>query len=349
MATAGPSFAGTGANSNDGGNTAWTNPTNVQGDTTGTAATCAPGSSVGHTSQLLRASNFGFAVPTGATVDGITVEVEKQASASNRSAWSSCRILKAGAETGTAKESGGSAWSNSKAFQTLGGVADLWGTTWTPSEINASGFGVSIKVRRTATQAVTDSVFRVRITVSYTPESHEGSATTTGGGISSMAAQSVRLFSATATASGLATVDAEREESQVETHEASIVITGGGVAALFAGTDRQAGPSVTGAGAATMNAVMLRGMSVASTGGGSASLSTASARLLAALMSGGGVLTHSAGTLRQRSVVATGAGRAVILAPMTPDEPDEPAGPGSPSTPPIVARPRRRPHRRWTP
>src|SRR5687768_12288944 len=99
MPTLGPSFTGTGANFNDGGTTAWSTPTNIQGDTTGTAATCNIGVAAG-TSQRLRASNFGFAVPSDATIDGITVEVENQAANTNRHAWSSVQLLIATAESG---------------------------------------------------------------------------------------------------------------------------------------------------------------------------------------------------------------------------------------------------------
>src|SRR5512144_396029 len=115
MATVGPLFCGTGANSNDGGTTAWSNPTNAQGDTTSTAATCSPGTAVGHTSQLLRLSNFSLSVPDGATVLGITVEIEKQASSNNRSKWGTggCRLLKAGSEVGS-DLAAGATWSNAK-------------------------------------------------------------------------------------------------------------------------------------------------------------------------------------------------------------------------------------------
>lgn len=159
-------FAGTGANFNDGGTTAWTNPTNIQGDTTGTAATCNVATN-GGTSQKLRASNFGFSVPTGATVMGVTVEIERQAANANRHAEDNIQLLKAGSESGTNKSTG-AAIPTTKGFGTYGGPNDLWGNTLAPSDVNNSGFGVSFKILRNSSQTTTTSVFRVRVTVEYT-------------------------------------------------------------------------------------------------------------------------------------------------------------------------------------
>lgn len=162
----GPLYTGTGANFNDGGTTAWTNPTNIQGDTTTTAATVSPPAN-GNTSQRLRCSNFGFSIPTGATIVGITVEVEQQAANASRHRWNSVQLLIAGSETGTDK-SDASAIPTGKAFKTFGSSADLWGLTPTVSQVNASGFGVSLKIDRNSSQATTTSLFRARITVDYT-------------------------------------------------------------------------------------------------------------------------------------------------------------------------------------
>jgi hypothetical protein len=158
-------FCGTGANFNDGGTTAWSTPTNIQGDTTGTAATCNVGANPG-TSQKLRATNFGFAVPSGATIVGVTVEIERVAANANRHFDSNIQIMKAGSETGDNK-SAGAAIPTTKAFGTYGGSSDLWGTTLSSTDVNNSGFGVSFKISRSSSQTTTTSVSRVRITVEY--------------------------------------------------------------------------------------------------------------------------------------------------------------------------------------
>jgi hypothetical protein len=159
-------FCGTGANSNDGGTTAWTNPTNIQGDTTTTAATCNIGTNPG-TSQLLRATNFGFSIPAGATIMGVTAEIERSAANANRHFEDSIKLMKAGAEVGNNKSTG-AAIPTTKGFGSYGGQNDLWGTTLIPSDVNNSGFGVSFKINRSSSQTTTTSVFRVRLTVEYT-------------------------------------------------------------------------------------------------------------------------------------------------------------------------------------
>lgn len=164
MPSAGPNFCGTGANFNDGGTTAWTNPTNAQGDTTTTAATCNI-SAGGGTSQKLRASNFGFSIPSTATITGVLVEVERNAANTNRHADDNVQLLKAGAESGTDLATG-TAITTTKQFVSYGADGNLWGNTLTPTDVNNSGFGVSYKIVRTGT-ATTTSVYRIRITVFY--------------------------------------------------------------------------------------------------------------------------------------------------------------------------------------
>lgn len=167
MTDLGPNFCGTGANYNDGGTTAWSNPTNIQGDTTSTAATCAPPSN-GNTSQRLRASNFGFSgIPAGATITQILVEIERAASNNSRYTDTSVKLLVGGVEAG-AEKGLGTAWTTTKAFYSYTwNQAECAAAGATVAAIQAAGFGVSHKGTRTATQAVTASVYRVRITVSY--------------------------------------------------------------------------------------------------------------------------------------------------------------------------------------
>jgi len=159
-------YCGIGANFNDGGNTAWGTPTNIEGDTTGTAASVTPATN-GHTSQVLRASNFGFTIPSDATVNGIVVEQERVGSANNRFYDANVRLLVAGVESGDNKSTG-LTYRNTKGFQEFGGASDLWAASPTPAIVNATGFGVSFKGVRSSGAGVTANVFRVRIIVHYT-------------------------------------------------------------------------------------------------------------------------------------------------------------------------------------
>jgi hypothetical protein len=166
MAEQGPLFCGTGANFDDGGTTAWSDPTNIEGDTTATAATCSI-SSNGGTSHRLRCSNFGFSIPAGASIDGVLVEVEQQSANNSRQRWNSVLLLVAGSETGDDR-SDASNIQNSKLFKDFGSSSDGWNASLTRAQVNATGFGVSLKIDRNSVNTTTTSFFRCRITVTYT-------------------------------------------------------------------------------------------------------------------------------------------------------------------------------------
>jgi hypothetical protein len=185
MATAGPVFTGTAANNNDGGTTAWTNPTNAQGDTTGTAATCNVGAN-GGTSQRLRCSNFDFsAIPDGSTILGIQVEAERSAANNTRHRWHAIQLLVGGTESGDIKGVN-EAITTTKSFSSWGGAADKWGLTPTAAQVKASTFGVSLKINRNSTQTTTTSIFRVRVTVTYENSLRTASVVATGGGVATV-------------------------------------------------------------------------------------------------------------------------------------------------------------------
>jgi hypothetical protein len=88
-------------------------------------------------------TNYGFSIPGTATIDGIEITVE--AGFNDAATDDSVQLLKAGSAAGTAKTIGGggaTASCGGAVSFVRGGAADLWGTTWTPAEINATGFGV---------------------------------------------------------------------------------------------------------------------------------------------------------------------------------------------------------------
>jgi hypothetical protein len=116
---------------------------------------------------MLRASNFGFAIPAGATITGVVAEIERNAGNNNRHSEHTVMLLVDGSEAGTNK-SDGSTIPQAKAFKSYGDADDAWGLALTPDIVNASGFGVSFKIIRDANNATTTSVYRIRMTVYYT-------------------------------------------------------------------------------------------------------------------------------------------------------------------------------------
>jgi hypothetical protein len=123
-------------------------------------------------SDELAFSNFSFSLPSGSTVDGITVDIEKHVSgASDGAVDQDIRLTKtAGVQVGSNKADTVTDWpaSDPNSYTSYGGSGDLWGTTWTEAEVEASGFGVVLCVKATSNN--TDlNVDHVRITITYTP------------------------------------------------------------------------------------------------------------------------------------------------------------------------------------
>jgi hypothetical protein len=170
MASEGPRSGGTFANDALVGNVAWSNPSNAAASDD-SRATCTVG--FGQTTQLLKVTNFGFAIPTDATIDGIVAEIEKLASSASGITDTTIILLKAGSFHGTNRLIG--AWPTTEAYVSHGGSADLWLGTWSPSDINGSGFGIFVRGSANPSGA-TASVDHVRITVYYTAGGGGGAA-----------------------------------------------------------------------------------------------------------------------------------------------------------------------------
>jgi hypothetical protein len=171
--TAGPNFAGTGGTAGTCNGTTtfcWSTPANITAND-GVFTTVLLGAS--GTSNELQGTNFGFAIPAGSTINGITVEIFKKAvSGIGNPTDVDVTILKAGVATGTnlGHTGAGNGWLTAGAIDTYGGSATLWGTTWAPADINASAFGVQIScVEWTTASTVTAGVDFIRITITYTP------------------------------------------------------------------------------------------------------------------------------------------------------------------------------------
>jgi uncharacterized repeat protein (TIGR02543 family) len=123
-------------------------------------------------SHYLKATNFSFAIPSGATIQGIVVEVDRYASTGSggtRVSDNSIRLVKDGTIGGDDKNTG-LAWpdSDTDTYQSYGGPTDLWGLNWSSDDINSSGFGVVISARKDNSNNTRNAyVDHIRITVYY--------------------------------------------------------------------------------------------------------------------------------------------------------------------------------------
>lgn len=162
----GPLFptAATGSTNTIGGGTvAWTNPGNITAND-GAVASCLPGIAI---TDDLRGGAFFFTVPTNAIINGILLEIAANTPATNNIEKFNTVVL----------EGGGGASANRATATTLtttlttfsfGGSADLWGTTWTPAQINAGSFVANVTFVSTGGGPGTVAVDFFRVTVFFT-------------------------------------------------------------------------------------------------------------------------------------------------------------------------------------
>lgn len=112
----------------------------------------------------LKATNFGMTIPSGATINGIKIDIEKKASGVVTD--NIVKIIKADGSFGTLNKALADAWGSSDGYISYGGSLDLWGESWAYTDINDADFGVVISA--TVPDSGTASIDHIRITVYYT-------------------------------------------------------------------------------------------------------------------------------------------------------------------------------------
>lgn len=122
-------------------------------------------------SEYLIYTGFNFTVPIiSSTVVGIKVEIERRINSGDGNMRDETIILtKDGtSSTGSNYANTSTNWPSSDDIASYGGNSNKWGTTWTPAEINASTFGVMIKVKkRNPAGDLRAQIDHVKITVYY--------------------------------------------------------------------------------------------------------------------------------------------------------------------------------------
>jgi len=142
----------------------WNNPNNAQSSDDNYADSI--GGAGGGTSHYLEATNFGFAVPVGSTINGIEVEFERKANLADNTSDFRIYIVKADGTYGAENKAVGGFWPTVDTYLGYGGAIDLWSLAWTPANINHANFGVVLSVLMLANgRAYVD---HVRIKVFYT-------------------------------------------------------------------------------------------------------------------------------------------------------------------------------------
>jgi hypothetical protein len=121
----------------------------------------------------LKATGFGFTVPSYASICGVTVEIECRATGLLLTAAirdNEVKIIKNGTITGTDHALGGD-WGSSDGYRSYGGTSDLWGTTLNPADVNSSNFGIAISASIIALiAALPDAeIDHIRMRIDYNP------------------------------------------------------------------------------------------------------------------------------------------------------------------------------------
>ncbi len=142
----GPSLPSTAAD-NGGGGIAWTNPNNIKLEDGSRASSglIGPGGGGGLPNSL-KASNFGFNLPSNAVIDGIKLRAKVQSFASAVTDFDIHLESTGGVTTAPTSNTPnfGQAWTGSLAWLTWGGSTSLWGRTWTVAQINSSSFAALV-------------------------------------------------------------------------------------------------------------------------------------------------------------------------------------------------------------
>lgn len=126
-----------------------------------------------YTSEYLKASNFGFSIPSGATINGIEVRIERKAARDDT--WyvedNDVRLIKANGTLGSENKADTTVkWPTSDSYKTYGGDTDLWSDSWSDSDINDIDFGLSLQVYKKWSEVYVDHIqIKVYYTESSTP------------------------------------------------------------------------------------------------------------------------------------------------------------------------------------
>lgn len=167
--SSGPRFPTAHSADGSGNNGSWINGANIYAEDGSTADSSywldMSGFSITD-SGVLTGSSFGFTIPSGSTIRGIVLEVKRSGiQASEEGVY-----LTNGGGTSSNKAGTGGGLTTGLSWATYGGATDLWGTTWTPAEINSTSFGAAVSFQETHDPADSSAhVDVMRITVYYDP------------------------------------------------------------------------------------------------------------------------------------------------------------------------------------
>lgn len=150
----------TAANVDNAGAAAWT-PSNSPGR--GVLSTTLD---FGDGSDYLFITNFGFTLPVGSFVNGVTAAITRSSSVETAIADTDIQLVVSGSRAGDNLASG-PLWPTGSTVKTYGGSTNLWGNDLTRAIVNASDFGIAIAVQNQGNDGALPTVSTVTLTVHY--------------------------------------------------------------------------------------------------------------------------------------------------------------------------------------
>ncbi len=150
--------------------------------------------------QLLKATGFGFSIPLNATICGIVVKVERS-KIGMPARDGEILAVKNNSIIGINHASLISWPDGVDSVMTYGSNSDLWGTTWTPAEINATGFGAAVQAINMGNSSCIPRVDQIIIRVYYSTSTGVEQTADSEGSVTVSPNPSSGLF--TVTANGL--------------------------------------------------------------------------------------------------------------------------------------------------
>ena len=154
----------------------WSNPSNAQTSNDSYAsASVLSVIAINTITHYLKVTNFGFTIPTGATINGVLARIERKADIDGSPDGAGAqdnivKLVKGGTVSGNNKQVT-NFYPDVDTYRSYGGSADLWGLTFTYTDINASNFGIVLSSKGITSgsgETVTITVDHIELTVYYT-------------------------------------------------------------------------------------------------------------------------------------------------------------------------------------
>lgn len=166
----GPNSPGTMADDATVGTLAWSNVDNAKTSNDVYATRANSGGEGTVFTHYLKATNFGFTIPTGATIDGIVIEMEKHRGTGTIKDVNVKMVKSDGTIGATNKADTATNWNpTTDVTASYGSSSDLWGETWAYTDINDVDFGVVLSASLNSNPGpTTASVDHIRTTIFYT-------------------------------------------------------------------------------------------------------------------------------------------------------------------------------------